>query len=111
MLTPGRLYIGQTVSLTVNITNDADADTDATTLACLVMDPAGSSTTYTYGTDANVTRESAGDYICDVTPDQSGRWLYRWVATDASAYTVIDAGSFVVQASPFHDDSRDAYRS
>jgi len=110
MLTPGRIYIGQTVSLTVNITDDNDADVDASTVACLVMEPYGAATTYTYGTSANVTRESTGDYICDVTPNKSGRWQFRWVATNASGYTVVDAGSFVVQASPFHDDVTDVYR-
>ena len=110
MLTPGLRYIGNTERLTVNVYDAADTDTDVVTLTCTVMDPAGGSTVYTYGTDSNIDRESAGDYYCDVTPDQSGRWLYRWVGTGAS-YTVVDAGSFVVQASPFHDDSRDAYRS
>lgn len=110
MLTPGLRYIGNTERLTVNVYDAADTDTDVVTLTCTVMKPDGGSTVYTYGTDVNIDRESDGDYYCDVTPDQSGRWLYRWAGT-GSGYTVVDAGSFVVQASPFHDDSRDAYRS
>lgn len=110
MLTPGLRYIGNTERLTVNVYDAADTDTDVVTLTCTVMKPDGGSTVYTYGTDANIDRESDGDYYCDVTPDQSGRWLYRWAGT-GSGYTVVEAGSFVVQASPFHDDSRDAYRS
>ena len=109
MLTPGLRYIGNTERLTVNIYDGDDVDTDVVALTCTVMDPAGASTVYTYGTDSNIDRTDAGDYYCDVTSDQSGRWLFRWVGTGAT-YTVVDAGSFVVQASPFHDDSRDAYR-
>mgnify|MGYP003563883054 CR=1 FL=1 len=49
-------------------------DPDAVT--CIVTDPQGTATTYTYGTDSNLTRLSLGVYRCEFDVDAAGGW--RW---------------------------------
>lgn len=101
MLTPGRYFAGSTVRLTTHIYDFTSDDTDPSTLSCTVMGPGGASTTYTYGTDSNIDRLDEGHFYCDVTPDASGEWHFRWVATDsASNYVVASEGIFRVQYSP-----------
>lgn len=111
MLTPGRHYVNTAVRVAVNFQDDDRTDVDPSTVTFKLMGPAGTSTSYVYGTDAALTKSSVGDYYIDVTPDQSGRWFYRWESTGTFTTIAIE-GSFIVQASPFFDDmDTDAYRS
>jgi hypothetical protein len=87
--------------LSINLQSDAGNDTDPTTLTFTLLDPGGTETTYTYGTDAEIVKTSTGDYYIDVTPTQGGRWYYRWVSTGTAAGA--KEGNFTVQASPFID--------
>lgn len=107
-LVPGKYYVGSVVRLTINYQNDAGTDVDPTTVAIRVMSPCGVQTTYTYGTDAEVGKSSVGDYYADITPDETGRWHYRWVSTGAGT-TLVEDGRFQVQGSPFDDDVYRAY--
>lgn len=104
MLTPGKTYIGSTVRLTAHIYDQNNTDTDPLIVTCAIMDPKGDVTTYTYGTDTEMGKSSVGDYYCDVVPDQSGQWNYRWKGVDAvSSYTVVTEGTFRVQYSPIDE--------
>lgn len=104
MLTPGKIFIGASVRLTAHIYDLTDTDQDPGTVTCSVMAPDGTLTTYTYGTDTEIGRTDAGDYYCDVEPDQSGQWRYRWKGSDdVSSYKVVDEGSFRVQYSPIEE--------
>lgn len=103
MLAPGKIYVSRKVRLEINLQVDG-VDTDPTTLALTVRAPSGTETTYTYSAGSTVVvKTSAGDYYCDVTPDEPGRWWWRWVSTGT---TTADAseGNFLVQDAPFHDD-------
>lgn len=105
MLAPGKIYVGRKVRLEINLSVD-DVDTDPDTLELTVRSPCGTETTYEYDSedeDTVVVKTSAGDYYCDVTPDEPGRWWWRWVSTGT---TTADAseGNFIVQDAPFHDD-------
>ncbi len=44
---------------------------------------AGAVTTYQYGVDADLIRQSAGKYYRDVDIDVAGQWHYRWHSTGA----------------------------
>lgn len=77
MLAPGKHYVNSPVSLPVSFKDASGNDYDPTTVVLKTLDPWGTLATYTYGTDSNLTRTSAGHYACAVTPDQAGRWSYR----------------------------------
>ena len=110
MLIPGRIYINSTVRIPVNF-QDADAlDVDPDTITFKLYSPSAEITSYVFGTDAEVFKTSVGDYYIDVTPDEPGRWHYRWESTGTNKSTAVE-GSFVVQISRFFEPySSDAYR-
>jgi len=108
-LVPGRIYIESTVRIPVNYSDANGADTDPDTVTFKLYSPSGETTTYVYGTDAEISRTSTGDYFIDVVPTEAGRWFYRWVSTGTYKASAVE-GTFVVQASPFFEPSSDAYR-
>lgn len=48
---------------------------------CNVKAPSGTVTTYTYGTDAALVRDSTGVYHVDVDAAQAGEYKYRFWST------------------------------
>jgi len=42
---------------------------------------AGTTTTLTYGVDAALVRDSAGNYHADISATDDGDWHYRWYST------------------------------
>lgn len=105
---PGRIFVNTEVRLEANFYNDAGTDTDPDTVKLYLYDPNGTQTIYTYQTDDELGRTDTGDYYCDVTPDQSGRWFWRWQAT-GSATTVAYEGNFLVDFSPHFESGRSRY--
>lgn len=105
MMRPGKNYLNAELRLEANFYNDAGDDTDPDAVACIVLSPYGIKTTYTYGTETNIGKTDTGDFYCDITPDKSGRWFFRWEAT-GNATTVVNEGNFLVQSSPFDQFSR-----
>lgn len=41
----------------------------------------GAVTTYTYGTDSQLVKDSVGNYHVDVSADAAGAWRYRFYST------------------------------
>lgn len=111
MLTPGRIYQNSTMVLTATFADTDGNAIDPDTVTFRFMSPTkATDTTYTYGTDQNITRVSAGNYRATFTVgEEVGRWYYRWSSTDDETIdiTVPSEGSFVVQYSPFYDDATD----
>lgn len=56
---------------------------DPTTVVLKIKDPAGVTTTYTYGTDTELVRSSEGVYTMDFSPLSSGAYYYRMYGTGA----------------------------
>ncbi len=108
MLRPGKIYPGTAVRVAINFTNDDDTDTDPTGVTFVLRNPSGTETTYVYGTDDEVVKESTGDYYVDVTPDRGGRWFYKWVSSGAGQVLAPEAW-IDVQESAFNDYSNDTY--
>lgn len=107
MITPGKIAPGQPIRLTTAFTDAVtELPIDPTTLEFDVKKPCGSKTTYTYGTDTELVKDSTGNYHIDVTPDIPGRWFFRWVSTGTGAGAT--EGFFNVQKSRFVDT--DCYR-
>lgn len=102
-LYPGRRFIGDTVRLAVNWQNEDGIDLDpSTNVQAKTRAPDGTTVTYSY-VSSEIVKEETGDYYVEITPDQSGRWFFRWIATGVGTNKVIE-GSFVIQASMFFDD-------
>jgi len=108
MMRPGRNYINTEIRLEARFYDDDDVDTDPTTVTLMTLSPTGGATTYTYTEDDNLGRTDAGDFYCDFTPNESGRWFWRWTATGNST-TVAQEGNFVVDYSPHFESGRSRY--
>jgi hypothetical protein len=72
--------------------------TDPTTVQITVRDPAGTTTTYTYGTDSEVVKDATGEYRAVFEVDTAGQWEYTWLTSGGIALKL--DGSFTVRA-PF----------
>ncbi len=69
------------IETTITISNVFTLETggapfDPSSIAAFVTDPTGNQMQYDY--PATVQRNGVGDYSCQVTPGQSGRWTYTW---------------------------------
>ena len=101
-MTPGKNYVNSPLRLTINLQNASGVDTDPDTLTLKLRAPSGVETSYAYLADDEIQKTDAGDYTADITPDEAGRWLYRWETT-GTATTIADEGDFLVQYSAFYD--------
>lgn len=86
--------LGQKVRCTVNFKVNGTL-TDPTTVRCKVKDPSGNVTTYVYGTDAELVRESTGVYHVDVVTDEKRQWHFRFEGTGTC--TAVEESSFGVR--------------
>lgn len=109
MITPGRHYVGTSVRLEVNFSNEDGTDLDPTTITFNILSPSGEETEYVYGTDSELARVNTGDYYVDFTVDESGRWHFKWTTTGTST-SLVQAGTFLVQGDPWTDNVPQAYR-
>jgi hypothetical protein len=73
--------------------------TNPTTIKCKVKTPAGNVTTYVYGTDAILERDSTGLYHIVIHLNAVGEWFYRFEGTGACE-TVAER-SLLVRVSAF----------
>ena len=76
--------IGDRVTVTAAFVNDADAAVDPTTVTFHQQMPDGTITSYVYGTDAEVTKSSTGNYTFKRTATQAGTHVVRCVGTGAA---------------------------
>lgn len=91
--------LGDLVRCSGPFTNAAGTAIDPTAVLFEVKDPAGTLTTYTYGTDAELVRDSAGNYHVDVDANLPGTWYYRFYSTGTGQ--AADEASFIVETSQF----------
>lgn len=70
--------INTRVRLTATFTSPTGALYDPATLSLVVVNDAGSTTTYTYPT--NITKDSTGVYHYDLLCSSSGYWRYKWIS-------------------------------
>jgi hypothetical protein len=73
--------VGDLVRVTGTFTDAAGTAIDPTTVAFKVKKPDRSITTYTYGTDMQLVKESTGNYRVDISADVKGKYKYRWYST------------------------------
>jgi len=85
---------GDLVRCTAVFTNAAGTATDPGAVFLKVKDPSGNTTIYTYGTDAELLKDSTGNYHIDVDANQSGRWQYRFWSSGSGQAAA--RGDFIV---------------
>ena len=90
---------GDLVRVSAAFTTAAGAALDPTVVKCQVQTPAGTATTYTYGTDAALVKDSTGAYHLDIDAATSGEWCYRWYSTGTGQAAA--EGRFSVTAGEF----------
>ena len=75
--------LGDVVPLGITITDSTGANANASAVTCTITLPDGTTST------GSVTNPSTGQYNCDFSPSQTGRYAVRWLATgtNAAAYT------------------------
>jgi hypothetical protein len=75
--------LGDIVPLGITITDSTGANANASAVTCTILLPDGTSST------GSVTNPATGQYNCDFSPSQVGRYSVRWLATgtNASAFT------------------------
>lgn len=92
---------GKLVRLIGTFTNNAGAVQDPAVVKVVVKTPEGVSTTYTYGTDVTLIKDSTGIYHFDVdTTGKPGVWHYRWYSTGSGQSATTDSYFEVRQAYP-----------
>ena len=90
---------GDKVRFTAVFKNIAEELTDPTTVTVKIKDPSGNSSTYVYGTDLEVVKDSTGTYHIDMDIDETGIWHYRWEG--AGVIKTAEESSFTVRTSEF----------
>ena len=91
--------VGDLVRVSLAFTNASGSAADPTTVRGRFRDPAGSVTTYVFGTDGELVKDATGNYHFDVGPTASGEWRYR--GEGAGAVQAAAEGRFIVRASAF----------
>ena len=102
MLAPGKYYNGTEIRLTIAFTDSSGDAVDPDTVTFSTFSPCSTKADYVYGTDSEVQKASTGNYTADISPDESGRWYYRWETT-GTGKKIVKEGSFVIQDSKFVD--------
>jgi hypothetical protein len=90
---------GSSVRVTATFRDEDDELFDPAVVLFRVKAPSETETTYTYGDDAEVVKDSTGIYHMWVTGNQAGTWAYRAVGDDEQ--DVANESSFDVDESAF----------
>lgn len=99
MSTQNHYSVGNLVRVSAVFKDAAGTAIDPTTVGFKVRRPdTGAVTTYVYGTDAQLVKDSVGNYHVDVSADATGEWPYRFYSTGT--------GQAAQESSFFADASR-----
>jgi len=95
---------GDSVNCSWNVQDNTPVDADPTTVRGMFRTPAGTWTTYVYGTDAQLVKDNTGDYHFIIyipnAATSAGEWVYRFEGLDASSNPITAAeGHFTVRHS------------
>lgn len=90
---------GDLVRISFVFKNSAGAPIDPAVVKIAVKDPAGVTTTYTYGTDSQLVKDSTGNYHLDQSAQHSGEYHYKPFSTGAGQAAA--KGSFTVEQDDF----------
>lgn len=83
--------VGDQIKLTASFTNSSNVAADPTTVTVKTKSPAGTTTTYVYGTDNEVVKAGTGSYYILLTLSSAGMWYVRFAGTGAIVAAVEEA--------------------
>ena len=72
---------GDLIRCSAAFTDSDGAAADPDVVVFSFTEPDGSLTTYTYGTDVELVKDSTGNYHVDVDGNAAGTWFYRFHST------------------------------
>ncbi len=99
MTVPSKYEKGDEVRCSGVFTNLSDVAIDPTAVLFEVKSPGGVTTSYTYGVDAELVKNSTGNYHVLVDGNEVGRWFYRFHSTGNGQ--AADEGEFVIKTTQF----------
>lgn len=91
--------IGDLVKISGTFTDSANTAGDPTTVSITIAPPTSAETTYVYGTDAALVKDSVGNYHANWSCAESGVHRYRWVST--GTLQAAEEGWFTVRPQSF----------
>ena len=91
---------GDLIRCSAVYTDDAGVEIDPAGVFFRVAAPDGTQTPYTYGVDAELVRDSQGNYHLDVDGDSSGLWTVKFFSTGSGQAASPDV-SFWIGRSTF----------
>lgn len=77
----GPYDVGDKVRLSAAFTDENEVATDPTTVTVRYRKPDESTVVKVHVTDAEVVKDSTGNYHIDISVDAAGKWFYRWEGT------------------------------
>lgn len=89
--------MGDLVRASTAFTNSGGTATDPSTVTVKYRVGAGVVTTYVYGTDAEVEKDSTGNYHVDILANISGVYHVRWEGT--GTVTAADEDTWIIKKS------------
>jgi len=90
---------GDLVRVTGTFTDSDGTAQDPTAVLCQYKNPSGTTTSLTYGTDAELVKSATGVYYVDINANAVGEWWYRFYSTGTGQ--AADEGSFYVSLTEF----------
>lgn len=96
-MTINRYDKGDVVRVEGPFTDQNGDHIDPTNVFFTFRNPAGVSTTFTYGEDEELVKSSTGNYRVDLNASMSGNWYWRWHSEGAGQ--AADKGQFFVEPS------------
>lgn len=97
---PNSYDIGDVVRCASTFTNADDVAVDPVTVRFKVFKPDGTWTTYVYGTDVGLIKDSTGHYHYDVEPEIEGVWVYRFEGV--GSYKGAGESTFITRRTVFY---------
>lgn len=91
--------LGNIIRLSANFKNGG-TDVDPSIVTASVKTPLGVTLSYTYGSDAELVKDSVGDYSLTYTPTAEGRHSVRFIGT--GLYASANETTFDVRESAFN---------
>src|SRR5262245_54631763 len=73
--------IGDVVNCVGEFRNTSNSLVDPDTVSAKTYSPSGSTATYIYGVDSNLTKLATGRYQLALEPASSGTWYYKFFGT------------------------------
>lgn len=69
---------GEVGVISLSAATEAGLPTDPASVVLKIKDPTGTISTYTHGTDADLVKDSTGEYHMNIELSLVGKWYWRW---------------------------------